>query len=99
MLFQASRAVPASSEMYRLIRVSEYAPPSPSLLIPACIETLGANSGANQLPKGSGRRAAFSRRLDLRRLEHLPQPTPQYQRQVVPDRVRPEQVQILHRLQ
>jgi hypothetical protein len=59
MLFQASRAVPASSEMSRLIRVSEYAPPSPSLLIPACIETLGANSGANQLPKGSGRRAAF----------------------------------------
>jgi hypothetical protein len=51
MLFQASRAVTSSSEMSRFISVSEYAPPSSSLLIPACIETLGANSGANQLPR------------------------------------------------
>jgi hypothetical protein len=50
MLFQASRAVTASSEKSRFISVSEYAPPSTSLLILACIETLGANSGANQLP-------------------------------------------------
>ena len=50
MLFQASRAVTASSEMSRFISVSEYVPPSPSLLILACVETLGANSGANQLP-------------------------------------------------
>jgi hypothetical protein len=52
MLFQASRLVTASSGMSRFISVSEYAPPSPSLLIPACIWVLGANSGANQLPKG-----------------------------------------------
>jgi hypothetical protein len=50
MLFQASRAVTASSEMSRFISVSEYVPPSPSLLILACVETLGANSGANQQP-------------------------------------------------
>jgi hypothetical protein len=49
MLFQASRAVTASSEMSRFISVSEYAPPSTSLIIPACIETLGANSGASHL--------------------------------------------------
>jgi hypothetical protein len=51
MLFQASRAVAASSEMSRFISVSEYGAPSPSLLILACIETLGANSGANQLQR------------------------------------------------
>ena len=55
MLFQASRAVTASSEMSRFISVSEYAAPSTSLLILACIETLGANSGANQLPKMTSR--------------------------------------------
>ncbi len=56
MLFQASRAVTVSSEMSRFIGVSECAPPSTSLLILACIETLGANSGANQLPKGWDKR-------------------------------------------
>jgi hypothetical protein len=55
MLFQASRAVTASSEMSRFISVSEYAPPSPSLLILACIETLGANSGANRPAKSRHR--------------------------------------------
>jgi hypothetical protein len=54
MLFQASRAVTASSHMSRFIGVSEYAPPSTSLLILTCIETLGANSGANQLAEGLG---------------------------------------------
>jgi hypothetical protein len=33
--------------MSQFISVSEYAPRSASLLILACIETLGANSGAN----------------------------------------------------
>jgi hypothetical protein len=56
MLFQASRAVTASNEMSRFISVSEYAPPSPSFLILACIETLGANSGANQLARGWDKR-------------------------------------------
>jgi hypothetical protein len=59
-LFQASRAVTASSEMSRFISVSEYAPPSPSLLILACIETLGANSGANQLLARVAARRAVS---------------------------------------
>jgi hypothetical protein len=36
--------------MSRFISFSEYAPPSTSLLILACIATLGANSGVNQLP-------------------------------------------------
>ena len=60
MLFQASRAVTASSEMSRFISVSEYAPPSTSLLILVCIETLGANSGANQQEKGVGSRPHLS---------------------------------------
>jgi hypothetical protein len=45
MLFQASRAVTASSEIPDLLAFSEYAAPSTSLIILACIETLGANSG------------------------------------------------------
>src|SRR5580704_13228283 len=60
MLFQASRAVTASSEMSLFISVSEYAPPCMSLLILACIEALGANSGANQQEKGVGSRPHLS---------------------------------------
>jgi hypothetical protein len=60
MLFQASRAVTASSEMSRFISVSEYAPPFPSLLILACIEMLGANSGAKQLLARVAARRAVS---------------------------------------
>ena len=56
MLFQASRAVTTSGEMSRFISVAEYAPPSTFLLILACIATLVANSGANQLPKGWDKR-------------------------------------------
>jgi hypothetical protein len=66
MLFQASRAVTASSEISRFISVSECAAPSPSLLILVCIETLGANSGANQLM-----RVAHAVEFDTARLEHL----------------------------
>ena len=48
MLFQTSRVVTTRNEMSRFISVSEYAAPAPSLLILACIGTLGANFGANQ---------------------------------------------------
>jgi hypothetical protein len=67
MLFQASRAVTASSEMSRFISVSERAAPSPSLLILVCIETLGANSGAYQLMRVLAHAVEF----DTARLEHL----------------------------
>jgi hypothetical protein len=60
MLFQASRAVTASSEMSQFISVSEYALATTSLLILACIDALGANSGANQLPKGWDKRPHLS---------------------------------------
>jgi len=42
--------------MSRFISVSEYAPPSTSLLILAGIATLGTNSSVNQLPKGWDKR-------------------------------------------
>jgi hypothetical protein len=46
--------------MSRFISISEYAPRPASLLILACIEALGANSGANQLPKGWDKRPHLS---------------------------------------
>jgi len=54
MLFGASQAVTAFPETSHFVGVSECP------LILACIETLGANSGANQLPPWRTTRAAVA---------------------------------------
>jgi hypothetical protein len=63
MLFPTYQAVTACPETSRFIGVSECGAPSPSRLIPAYIKPLGANSGANQLPRGSDWAEAVSIRI------------------------------------